>query len=180
MFNASCSYKGLIQTGNYARPHHFSALEQDYVPVKNSKKYYNAVSAGGINVSISDMVQWMRLLIGERPDIISDSTLDYIFHPVVKVNTRRYSRRWGSRRSEYALGWRVVNFQGRSIVFHGGYVNAYRSEIAIDRENKLGICVLFNAPHWYSSRIIPKFFKSFFLPDSNLTYESTNKNTGNR
>jgi len=166
MTDASTSYEELINSSNLAKPHFYSAREQKYVPLKNSKKYYNAVSAGGVNASISDMACWMQLLLGNRQDIISDSTLNYIFNPVIKVNTRRYSRRWGTRRSDYAMGWRVVNFQGRNIVFHGGYVNAYRSEIAIDRKNKLAICVLFNAPHWYSARIIPEFFKTTF--NSNL------------
>ena len=166
MKNASTSYQALTSSGNFAKPHFFSALQQDYVAIHNSKKYYNAVSAGGINASISDMAKWMKLLTGSRQNIIADSTLDYILSPLITVNTRRYSRRWKARRSEYALGWRVVNFQGRPIAFHGGYVNAYRSEIAIDRANHLAICVLFNSPHWYSSRIIPDFFRTFFVADT--------------
>jgi beta-lactamase class C len=166
MHNASTSYQDLVHANKLAKPHFFSAAEEKYVTIKNSDKFYNAVSAGGINASISDMAQWLQLLLGNRPDIISDSTLSDIFNPVVRVNTRRYSRRWGARRSEYAMGWRVVNFQGRNIVFHGGYVNAYRSEIAIDRKNKLGICVLFNAPNRYAGQIIPDFFSSFFNADS--------------
>jgi len=166
MHNASTSYEALIQAAKLAKPHFFSSAEEKYVTIKNSDKFYNAISAGGINASISDMAQWLELLLGNRPDIISDSSLSTIFNPLVKVNTRRYSRRWGARRSDYAMGWRVVNFQGRNIVFHGGYVNAYRSEIAIDRKNKLGICVLFNAPNHYASRIIPQFFTTFYKPDS--------------
>jgi len=168
MKNASASYEDLINSENFAKPHFFSRHEEKYLARKNSKKYYNAISAGGINAYISDMTSWMQLLLGNRQDIISDSTLNYIFSPVIKVNTRRYSRRWETRRSDYAMGWRVVNFQGRNIAFHGGYVNAYRSEIAIDRKNKLAICVLFNAPNRYASRIIPEFFKAFFVSDSNL------------
>jgi len=38
MQNASSSYTGLVESGNFARPHHFSALEQRYVRVRNSKK----------------------------------------------------------------------------------------------------------------------------------------------
>lgn len=174
MKNASVSYDGLIEAENLAKPHGYNSRQEDYVSLRNSKKYYNAVSAGGVNASISDMAQWMLLLLGNHPEIISDKTLDYIFKPIIKVNTWRYSRRWGIRRSFYALGWRVLKFRERNIAFHGGYVNGYRSEIAIDRKNKLGICVLFNSPHHYAGQIIPNFFNAYFNSDS--TARKTLKN----
>ena len=46
----------------------------------------------------------------------------------------------------------------RELMYHGEYVNQFRSEIAFDPINKLGICVLFNAPVRYSSKVVPAFF----------------------
>lgn len=168
MKNASCSYKTLMETNDLAKPHAYSSRRQEYVTITNSKKYYNTISAGGVNVSISDMSKWLQLLLGNRPDIISQKTLNHIFKPVVKVNTIRYSRRWGVKRSYYALGWRIMHYRDRTIVFHGGYVNAYRSAIAVDRKNKIGICVLFNAPNAFEGNIIPEFFNSLSNADSNF------------
>lgn len=174
MVNSSSSYDDLIENKNSAQPHRYNFNKESYIPIKQTKKYYNTVSAGGINTSISDMGNWIQILLGNHPKIISVTTLDTIFDPIVKVNTWRYSRRWGVRRSYYAMGWRVLKYKDRLIVFHGGYVNGYRSEIALDRKNKIGICILSNAPHWYTGQIIPDFFTSYFKSDSILFTASDN------
>jgi beta-lactamase class C len=160
MQNASVQYTDLHENKNIARPHQYSSQAGDYVPVKLSNKYFNAVSAGGISASASDMAQWLLVMLGNRPDIISQQTLDYIFTPVIDINTSRYSRRWRVRKSSYALGWRVLNLNGRPIIYHSGYVNAYRSEIVIDKKNRIGVCILFNAPHRFTGDILPGFFNS--------------------
>lgn len=166
MKNASAQYDDLYTSSDLARPHRWNSDSADYVAVKLNKKYFNAISAGGINASIYDMSQWLQLILGNRPDIVSAQTLDYIFKAQVNTNTRRLSRRWGVKKSEYALGWRVLTFKDRVINYHGGYVNSYRSEIAIDRENKIGICVLFNASHRITGDIIPDFFRSLEKPEN--------------
>ena len=43
--------------------------------------------------------------------------------------------------------WRILDYRGRRIMYHGGNVNQYKTQILIDPENKIGICVLFNAPN---------------------------------
>ncbi|MDH3652498.1 MAG: hypothetical protein OEQ53_22595, partial [Saprospiraceae bacterium] len=51
--------------------------------------------------------------------------------------------------------------KNRDLVYHGGTVNDYRSEIAVDRKNRIGICVLFNAQNPVANRIIRTFFKRY-------------------
>ncbi|HMQ91252.1 MAG TPA: hypothetical protein PKB07_26810, partial [Flavilitoribacter sp.] len=63
------------------------------------------------------------------------------------------------------FGWRIFQFEGRELVYHGGYVNDFRTEIAIDRTNKVGICVLFNAPNDMASTVIPDFFRAYWNKD---------------
>ena len=56
------------------------------------------------------------------------------------------------------MGWRVLTFKNDTLDYHGGYVNGYRSEVALDRKNKMAICVLVNAAGNLSDQSIPQFF----------------------
>jgi beta-lactamase class C len=56
------------------------------------------------------------------------------------------------------MGWRVLTFKNDTIDYHGGYVNGYRSEVALDRKNKMAICVLVNSAGNLSDQSIPQFF----------------------
>lgn len=108
------------------------------------------------------MGQWLLLLTGNRPDLISDSTLDEIFTPVSRIPNKRFSRHWdGVNESFYAMGWRVLEHEDQTIVYHGGYVNGFRSEIAFDRERQIGISILVNSNSSYALEVIPEFFKEF-------------------
>jgi beta-lactamase class C len=130
--------------------------------IKNT--YYNVAPAGGINASISDMAEWLKALLGSQKNFIENKTLDEIFTPTVKAKSKnRNFRRWiEPANSYYALGWRVLNFKNDTLLYHGGYVNGYRSEIALNRKNKIGICVLSNAPGSLVDNSVPYFFHLYF------------------
>jgi beta-lactamase class C len=59
------------------------------------------------------------------------------------------------------MGWRVLDNHGQKIVYHGGYVNGYRSEIAFAPEDGTGICILINTNSSYPLTVIPDFFNHF-------------------
>jgi beta-lactamase class C len=162
MVNSSASYDSIRNAENKALPHVWFSRSKGRVPVKISKKYYNAISSGGINASVSDMGQWLLLLTGYYPEIISEETLNEIFEPIATINNKRFSRYWdGVNKSHYGMGWRVLDNEGQEIVYHGGYVNGYRSEIAFDPDNGIGICVLINANSSYPLQVIPGLFEHF-------------------
>lgn len=166
MDNSSASFDSIRYSENKASPHVWYSRVKGRVPVKISKKYYNAISSGGINASASDMGQWLRLLTGYYPEIISEETLAEIFKPVATINNKRFSRYWdGVNKSHYGMGWRVLDNDGQKIVYHGGYVNGYRSEIAFAPEEGIGICVLVNANSSYPLQVIPDMFE-YFRSDS--------------
>jgi beta-lactamase class C len=159
MHDASVTHDGITGDPNRARPHVRTTRRGDArswraYPV--SDKYYNAVSAGGINASIADMAQWLQLLLGNRPDVVSTAALDTIFTPVVATkNKRRYFRRWPQvQDAYYGLGWRVLDCGPDTLVYHGGYVNSYRSEIAVNRRERLAVCVLASVPGPFTNRCI--------------------------
>ena len=154
MRDASVTYDGITGNPNRARPHVRTTRSWRAYPVSDT--YYNAVSAGGINASIADMAPWLQLLLGNRPDVISAAALDTIFTPVVKTkNEGRYFRSWPQvQEAYYGLGWRVLDCGPDTLVYHGGYVNSYRSEIAVNRREKLAVCVLASVPGQFTGRCI--------------------------
>ncbi len=162
MHGASCDYEGICKAKDKTLPH-FAMASGAWHADSISPLYYNAAAAGGVNASIADMGQWLITLLGHRPDIVADTTLEHVFHPVVKTDKeRRIFPHWLSRdAASYALGWRVLHDAGETIIYHGGYVNGYKSEIAFNRRDGIGICVLFNAHTALSSACIPAFFEKW-------------------
>lgn len=165
MENASTSYQQFTANTNIALPHRINHRAMKCYEVPVSRKYYNSVSSGGVNASIRDMGRWLQVLLGNRPEIVSEETLDSVFRPMVKTSgKRRYYNRWdGIVDSYYGMGWRIIQYPDRELVYHGGYVNQYASQIAIDRKNKIGICIMFNAPNSFASKIVPTFFSQYQL-----------------
>lgn len=162
MQHASCDFGHIQGEVNKTFPHlatGWGSWRADSI----SPLYYNAAAAGGVNASIADMGQWLKLLLGHRPDLVADSTLDQVFRPVVKTDKeRRIFSHWLRRdAASYALGWRVLEDGDDVILYHGGYVNGYKSEIALNRRDGIGICVLFNAHTPMSSACIPAFFEKW-------------------
>ena len=162
MVHSSTSYDGIFNSGNKATPHLYVSRTRGRVPVPISWKYYNAVSSGGVNASVSDMGKWLLLLTGHYPDIISEETLAEIYEPFATIRNQRFSRHWdGVNQSHYGMGWRVLDNHGQKIVYHGGYVNGFRSEIAFSPEDGTGICILINTNSSYPLTVIPDFFNHF-------------------
>lgn len=176
MRNSSASYEAIMSHENVARPHFFSRKHWVSVPISDT--YYNVTPAGGVNASIADMALWLRALMNGSSDLMSDSTMHEIFEPQIKaISKNRNFARWKRpRASYYALGWRVITFQNDTLEYHGGYVNGYRSEVAIDRKNHIAICVLTNSPGSLSDLSIPEFFKRYTQRgDSIAFWENRNK-----
>lgn len=170
MNDASMSYSAIMANDNVAQPHlHW---RKGWKPTTISNTYYNVGPAGGINASISDMGEWLKVLLGARKDFIKDETLEKIFTPVVKAKTKnRYFRKWvGASDAHYALGWRVLDFKNDTLLYHGGYVKGYRSEIALDRRSRIGICVLSNGPGRLVDSSVPIFFNMFYNQRDSILY----------
>ena len=160
MQSASASYKEMMSNPNTAKPHRFF---KKWVPMAVSNTYYSVAPAGGVNASIADMAQWLHALTAHPLKLLQPNTMDEIFRPAVRAISRNnYFWRWKPLRSAYyALGWRVLNFKDDTLLYHGGYVNGYRSEVAIHRKDNLAICVLVNSPGNLADISIPKFFELY-------------------
>ena len=52
----------------------------------------------------------------------------------------------------------MVNTKNNQLVYHGGMVNGFRTEIAFDQNKDLGIVILFNSVCNYSNYAVHKFY----------------------
>ncbi len=161
MTDASADWASIHRCADKALPHHFTGV--GWAPDTISTRFYNAAPAGGVNASISDMGQWLRLLLGHAPAVAAESALEPVFRPVVKTNNeRRYFNHWaGPKEAFYAMGWRVLTSGPDTLLYHGGAVNDFRGEIAVDRRNGIAICALFNASTPLANICIPAFLERY-------------------
>jgi beta-lactamase class C len=161
MTTASIDYASIMQNPNVARPH--LRRSRQWKPAKITDTYYNVAPAGGINASISDMAQWMVALLGNREDVITKATLQQLYTPEVKARSknRNYGRMHRLNESFYGLGWRILYYPNDTLIYHGGYVNGYRSEVAFNPKDKIAVCILANAPGELADNGIPMFFDLF-------------------
>ncbi|HTF20549.1 MAG TPA: serine hydrolase domain-containing protein [Chryseolinea sp.] len=181
MKTASIDYESIMANTNVAKPH--LMRRRQFSQVKINDTYYNVAPAGGVNASISDMAQWMIALLGNRPDVISQSTLDSLFTPVIKApsKNRNYGRMHRLSKSYYGMGWRILYYPNDTLMYHGGYVSGYRSEVAVNPRDKIAVCILANAPGEAADNGIPLFF-DLFEParQSVLRWEETQRRIINR
>lgn len=176
MKTASIDYVSIMKNSNVAKPHQM--VRGKWKPVQITDTYYNVAPAGGVNASISDMANWMIALLGNRPDVITQTTLKQLYTPLVKApsKNRNYGRMHRLSSSFYGLGWRVLHYPTDTLIYHGGYVNGYRSEVAVNPKEKIAVCILANAPGELPDNGIPLFFSLYETKrDSIISWEQKEK-----
>lgn len=169
MSNASYGLDGLMTSASWAKPHIRSG--GGWAPVMPNENYYRVPPAAGVNASIQDMAQWLRAQMGHRPEVLSKEVLNEIHTPQVATPGEIRSTGWRSERlnnAYYGLGWRVMNYSGRTMIFHGGAVRGFRGLIAFLPDQDIGIVVLWNSESATPSSLMPTFFDAALgLPQRN-------------
>ena len=160
MDDASATYEDIQNADNVAQPHYCRRGTWKTVPIEDD--YYEVTPAAGVNASISDMGQWMLGLLGHCPEVINPETLQELYQPAISARDRRYMRSWNLNDAFYGMGWRIFDREDYRLIYHGGYVNGYRAEVALNLEHNLGVVVLCNAPASFMAKVIPEFFKRYF------------------
>jgi beta-lactamase class C len=161
MTDASAGPVDLRKNPNMAYPH--LRTSKGYTALSPHEGYYNVLPAAGVNASISDMGQWLIALLGYKPDYIPDTVISTISTPVIYTPLKwQYTRYWQPFRERYySLGWRIYQYRGRKIMYHGGYIRGYRAEIAFCPSEDVGIAFLENSPNQLASQCIPTFMDLF-------------------
>jgi beta-lactamase class C len=161
MTDASAGPVDLGRNPNLAYPH--VKTRKGYVALKPHEGYYNVMPAAGVNASISDMGHWLLALLGYQPEWLPDTVIKSITTPVIYTPLKwQYTRYWEPFRERYySLGWRIYQYRGRKIMYHGGYIRGYRAEIAFCPSEDVGIAFLENSPNNLASRCVPAFLDLF-------------------
>jgi beta-lactamase class C len=162
MDNTTVGYDSMISANNKALPHQFLNSINGFYPTKINAEYYCVPSAGGINSNLADLIKWLSALLDDNNKIISKEDKTLVFQK--RINTSwddKYYNYWTDVDSSYyGLGWRILKINGSDIYFHGGQVNSYRSEIALNPKSKSGIIVMSNSPCSFTNDIVPIVMKT--------------------
>ena len=161
MKDASTGYRGLVWNRNVAFPH--DRVNGEYYPLPLNTGYYNLLPAAGVNASIDDMGKWLAALLGTYPKKIDTAVLNLISTPQIYTPLKwNYTRFWDPIKDRYySYGWRIFDYKGKRILYHGGYVRGYRAEIAFCPDEKTGIAFLLNSPNRLASQVVPTFFNLY-------------------
>lgn len=144
MTTASYGRDGLEASRSWARPHYKRGKQ--WVAYEPNDNFY-IPPAAGVNASIRDMEQWLIAQMGGRPMVLPTSLLEVLHAPVIDTPTERMFSNWRRARvkhASYALGWRVYDYAGETLLFHAGAVKGYRSMIGFFPKYNAGVVVLWN------------------------------------
>ncbi len=156
MYDSSLGLWGLRASASWAPPTVFRNGAWTVVEPKPS--YYEAMPAAGVNASVYDMAQYMIAHLGHRPDVLPESVLDKVHGELVSTPSERATNPWRRARlssAGYALGWRILNYSGHKVIFHGGAVQGYRTVIAMMPDRDIGIVILWNSEKGTPSGLVP-------------------------
>jgi beta-lactamase class C len=156
MYNSTYGREGLEGSKSWARPH--VRGRGGWVAVRPKESYYRVPPAAGVNSSIHDMAQWLIAQSGHRPDVLTAGMLNQIHTPQVNTPGERRGSGWRRERlynAYYAMGWRVFDYAGHTLVFHGGAVQGYRGLAAFLPNEDVGIVVLWNSESSAPSGLMP-------------------------
>ncbi|WP_345777418.1 serine hydrolase [Dokdonella sp.] len=169
MTTATYGRDALESSASWARPHHRAA--GGWTSFEPAEAYYRVAPAAGVNASIRDMEQWLIAQMGGRPDVLSESLLETLHKPLVETAREMRITPWRRgrlREAQYALGWRIYDYAGETLIFHAGAVQGYRALIAFLPRHRFGIVMLWNCESATPSGLMPMLMDRYLgLPDEN-------------
>lgn len=163
MPTASAGRAALMSSESWARPH-IAIRKNKWRAGTVKPSYYRFSPAAGVNASITDMTIWLRAMMGEYPHVIDQTLIEAVTTPIVK--TKRELRRRGWREyledAHYGLGWRVYDFMGETLNYHGGWVQGYRADVAFSPDHDVGFAMLINAESNLINGFTADFWHAYF------------------
>jgi beta-lactamase class C len=143
--------------------------------------YYQVLPAAGVNASASDMAQWLIAQTGYRPDVLPPSLLATLHTPRVDTPGELRASAWRRERlssAGYGIGWRVYNYAGNTLVFHGGAVQGYRGAVAMLPDRDFGVALMWNSESSLPSALVPTILdRALGIPGSRWMKEDFDEPT---
>lgn len=167
MNNTTATYTGLMRTANRASPHIRNAKGKLTVAPNYSTGYYAVAPAGGINSTIRDMSVFLKAQLGGYPALLDPAMLQRLQQPLIATPSTSLSAvnvaRDKIKNSSYGLGWRMVDFNQRKLIYHGGWVKGFKNFIAFMPDHQVGIVILHNSEtNGVANRLAMQFLDLFF------------------
>ncbi|MCC5450434.1 beta-lactamase family protein [Rheinheimera sp. UJ51] len=190
MPTASVGYQGFLDTENRAIPH--VKAKGKWYPRTVSESYYRFAPAAGVNASAIDLGYWLIAQLGYNPEVLNSEQLQYMTNKRVRTVRDLRRRQWREHITDahYALGWRVYQFGQEQLVYHGGWVQGFRAELAYSKDRELGLVILLNAESNVVAELSTHFWSTMFtamqkedkasllagckLPEKNSTKKAAN------
>ena len=161
MNDASLGLEGIEGSPRWAKPHVRGG--GGWRSLMPKPTYYRLGPAAGVNASINDMAQYLVAQMGHRPDVLSPELLRSIHTARIDTPTELRSSRWRRERLQsagYGIGWRVYDYAGHKLYFHGGAVQGYRGAMALLPDRDLGVVILWNSESSLPSGLLPTILDS--------------------
>lgn len=149
MNSANFGMAGLTNAKDWARPHNGRMVRT----VKET--YWRVPAAAGVESNIVDFARWMQATMGDRPDVLPESTLRIAQSP--RVNTAPIyggELRQANSEAHYGLGWRSFKYEGNILLGHSGAVDGYRATMIFDPAARVGVVAMWNS-NWGTPFRIP-------------------------
>ena len=159
MSTASYGRAALESSKRWARPH--NASSRGWIPFEPNETYYRVAPAAGVNASIRDMEKWLIAQMGGRQDVLPNTLLAKLHAPGIATPGELHATPWRSRRltkASYALGWRVYEYGGETLIFHAGAVAGYRTMIGFFPKYHAGVVTLWNSTGPTPGGLMPMVF----------------------
>ncbi|TZF91765.1 serine hydrolase domain-containing protein [Cognatilysobacter lacus] len=179
MNDASVGMEGLESSPRWAHPHVHG--RGGWVSVLPKSTYYQVLPAAGVNASATDMAQWLIAHTGYRPDVLSPSLLATLHTPRVQTPSEMRASAWRRERlssAGYGIGWRIYNYAGNTLVFHGGAVQGYRGAVAMLPDRDFGVALLWNSESSLPSALVPTILdRALGIPGSHWMKDDFDEQT---
>ena len=165
MDHSSLGYESFLETENHAEPHVLT--RRGWVKTKVKPSYYNILPAAGVNASVSDMTKWVMAQMGHYPETYSANVIDTVTTKRIRTRKEMRKRNWRSvlKNAHYGYGWRIYDLGGEELVYHGGSVAGFRSEVAYSKEKDLALVILLNAETRMGSELNAEFWSEIYKPE---------------
>lgn len=162
MPTASVGLAGFLNTENRAIPHVKARGQWHSRTV--SESYYRFAPAAGVNASAIDLGYWLIAQLGYNPEVLNEEQLQQVTSKRVRTVRDLRRRLWREHITDahYALGWRVYQFGQEKLIYHGGWVQGFRAEIAYSKERELGLVILLNAESNVIAELSTHFWSTMF------------------
>lgn len=141
MTSTYTSIKQFPKDINLAEPH----VQGEVDVLRN---YDNSGGAAALNSNVEDLTKWIQMWLNEGivdgDTIIQPSTIQEMLNLNTVIDPSAFDRKNGIEFKGYAMGWFLMQYDGRKVAHHGGGLPGYISKIFIVPSKKLGGIVLSN------------------------------------